>query len=719
MKPALLITSLLFATTFASAQTSLTDIQKQVWDSPTPEFAQKTSPEKYAKESAVVLARFYSKTRVLNLTSLEQTTIFHERIKINDKPALEAYSTLEYQKKEEKVDHVLFIKVKNVKDDYIGAKVIKPNGKEIIVNTSEEVLLKNDNSDKKGKLAIPGLEVGDILDYFISSVSKYRNLEDESFANNDNLILLADEYPVLSYESYFQFSKRLQVQYISANGAPQLVETKGPKDEHIFKVKITNLPKFQGQLWVSPFRQYPYFEISSGMRMVVGNLSKYNGKSPMLDYYKTSFESAFNEREFNTFEEPKKKLKEYFDGRKGLKNAAIDTTIKVLYDIWKYDTFCHYSGDDVNALNYRTANPKINTINMSLLLTDLKVDHDVILVSSRNTNTLANTFAMTDFTTMIRVNTPKPIFICFDDVVNHFNEIPIQYQGEKAIRLTPIRKSAVKYIFAEEETLIPVTGADKNQVIENLKVSLQADNMQKLKIDRDVKQSGYLRHDDQKALLSGNEIDQYYTQLVKGDELAKRISKSSDTRKNADAINSGLTKSPAELKKAFTEEIKSQYDLEPSQVSNMKIINPALENLNPFFEFSSSFVLDNLVKKAGSNYILDVGKLAGSFYKLDEKDQIRTVDVYMPCARTFSYSINIAIPQGYAVKGMEEITQKKMNKTGLFSSAATVSGNTLTITVNRSYNNNFEKAADWPLVKEIIEAASTFNDQKILFEKKG
>jgi hypothetical protein len=66
---------------------------------------------------------------------------------------------------------------------------------------------------------------------------------------------------------------------------------------------------------------------------------------------------------------------------------------------------------------------------------------------------------------------------------------------------------------------------------------------------------------------------------------------------------------------------------------------------------------------------------------------------------------------------MEEITTRKTNKTGLFASSAAVKGNVLTITLYRVYNNNFEKAADWPLLKELMDAASAFNDQKILLEK--
>jgi len=65
---------------------------------------------------------------------------------------------------------LLVTKVVNVNNTYIGAKIIKPDGKEVIVNTGEEVLLKNETKDQKGKLAIPGFAGGRLLDYYVSNV---------------------------------------------------------------------------------------------------------------------------------------------------------------------------------------------------------------------------------------------------------------------------------------------------------------------------------------------------------------------------------------------------------------------------------------------------------------------------------------------------------------------------------------------------------------------
>jgi len=422
------------------------------------------------------------------------------------------------------------------------------------------------------------------------------------------------------------------------------------------------------------------------------------------------------------YNEPEERLKNFFGSHKNLKNAPLDSIVKVLYDEWKFDVFCTYLGtelQDINNINYRSAKSLHAAAFMSMMLTDLGIDNSILLAASRNSNSLENVYNPEDMDAMILINTQTPIYLAFDDIVTHYNEIPARFQGEKATQLFPTRKNSQKYTFEGGQATVPVISADKNQLEENLQVSLDPANAQKLKVARLVKETGALRHDDQKRLLAVQDIDEDYRNLVKGEELAKRLKANQETKKLIDDYNFSFSKQKTDNTKNFTDEIKDQYDQEPEQVQNTKVISPALENTDPVFQYSESFVLNNLVKKAGSNYIIDAGRLAGKFYKLEDKERKRTLDVYMPCARTFKYTISIAIPEGYSAKGMEEMTIKKANKTGSFSSSAVVNGNNLIITVNRVYNNNFERASDWPLVTELIDAASNFNAQKILLEKKG
>jgi hypothetical protein len=89
----------------------------------------------------------------------------------------------------------------------------------------------------------------------------------------------------------------------------------------------------------------------------------------------------------------------------------------------------------------------------------------------------------------------------------------------------------------------------------------------------------------------------------------------------------------------------------------------------------------------------------------------------MPCARTFDYTFNITIPEGYTGKGIEILNKNVTNEFASFVSTASQKGNTITITAKRTFNNAFEPAANWQKLLEVMDACSDFTTQKILFEK--
>ncbi|MEO3406490.1 DUF3857 domain-containing protein [Mucilaginibacter sp. CAU 1740] len=744
IKPLRLVIFFLLTSGAAAAQNNQTyaekaaALQKEIWGTKVPEFSATTVPANLSNESAVVFARSYSLQRslsskfkfmIITATSAKRSnklTTFHERVKINDKSALEDFSTISYQKKLDESVRIMGAKFVATHETYIGAKIIKPNGKEVIVNTSEEVLIKNEKKDQQSKLAVPDLQVGDILDYYVSNTDISEKSMDDTFADNDMVFVLAGEYPILHYSLDFQYSKKDMVKAICANGAPNFETSTNDAGDQIYSLKLKNITKYESQLWTSKFRQFPYIEISNApqtsgfTKFVTGGKWGESG-AERLESNKTLFEKSFNERENLFFGLIEDDLKEYFDGKKNMKAAPLDSLMKVLYNIKRGNVFRRYGSEDlgkIDEFNYRRMVSKYNTIVMSLALSKMKIDHEVLLVSSRNTSSLENAFNYDDFDAGIRiVNGNKPLYMFFDDVTTHFNEIPDRFQGEKTIVLTPKRESSTRYSFTEATATLPVAPAGANNITEDLKVSL-VPNTQKLKVQRMVKQTGALRHEDQRSMIPAIDVDNDLMVLTKGESLDKKIGDFHGAKKLREDFHTAFAEDASKSVKKFTAEIKGQFDQEPTQVADCKIINNGLDDSSPVFQYSSSFVLDNLVKKAGNNFIIDAGKLTGSFYKLEDKERKRTLDVYMPCARSFNYTVSITIPQGYTAKGVEEFAVKKANKTGTFTSSAAVNGSVLTISINRAYNNNFEKAADWPLVSEIIDAASNFNTQKILLEKK-
>ncbi|MEM8907866.1 MAG: hypothetical protein AAGD05_08480, partial [Bacteroidota bacterium] len=79
--------------------------------------------------------------------------------------------------------------------------------------------------------------------------------------------------------------------------------------------------------------------------------------------------------------------------------------------------------------------------------------------------------------------------------------------------------------------------------------------------------------------------------------------------------------------------------------------------------------------------------------------------------------IRIELPDGYQIKGLDKLNKSVENATGGFISTAVVEGNELKISTRKFYHNNFEPAANWPMMIEFLEAAYQFTQEKVLFKK--
>src|SRR4051794_14243613 len=629
------------------------EIQKEIWDNPTQPFKIKQAPPEMNNESAVIIAHSFevinsAKSKLkfgLGFTQriTYQTTI-HERVKINDKAALDDYSTLEYTKKLDLTFSRGFLKLYNKMDSYIGAKIIKPDGTESIVNTNEEVFTKNESRDQEGKLAISNLQVGDILDYYI-------RIEKMQEANNNvqgpYTFLMGGDYPMLYYYARLQLDEHVGVEYISANDAPSFKESNNDDGDIVLELTQKNLPKYQSTLWTSPLREYPY--ISLQYKFVTKAEDSYTHfnrsevkhgflSDDLVDQFKKTIESPASSL-FNFY--PLNLTENYFGGAKKMKDIPQDSIVKVLYNAWRYNTFCSFPTSDINMsndINYSYANSLIGAINLSRMLTSLDIDNTIYLVCSRNSTSLKNVMNMGDFDAIVKVTARKQYWLAFDDIVTQFNEIPARFQGEDAITMEAEKqKKSVSYYVGRGK--VPVTASDDNTITENINVNFDPSNIQLLKIDRSCKQTGALRHNDQKQLLLMEDMEADLATTVTQKKLLERLGADKKSQKLVDEFSAAFAKERSNQKSYFINEIDQQYDNKPKDVGNFEIHQAALFNSKAPFEYTSTFSMENFVKKAGTNYIVEAGKLIGNYQKVDEKERTRSIDIYMPCARTLSWEI--------------------------------------------------------------------------------
>lgn len=272
--------------------------------------------------------------------------------------------------------------------------------------------------------------------------------------------------------------------------------------------------------------------------------------------------------------------------------------------------------------------------------------------------------------------------------------------------------------FNRSTTNIGGTPASANTRIEKMELAISSqDNMLDVK-RRSVVRGHYKSVGQQNLVL----FEDYYNSERKyfndDKDLIERLSDGRKTKKFAEELEAAFAEARKNNKEAFLSEAKSFFELDVTDMSDYKVENIGARHTSPDFIYSSQFKLSGIIKKAGSSYIIDIGKLQGSQLKIEGDQRNRSLDVYSPFARSLQYQIILKIPEGYTAEGLEALNKKVENATGAFISQAVVEGSSINLSIMKIYRNAYESSANWKQMLAFIDAAAEFSNAKILFKKK-
>ncbi|MEQ9230467.1 MAG: hypothetical protein RIF46_07265, partial [Cyclobacteriaceae bacterium] len=194
-------------------------------------------PTKWEDEQAVILAvsndLAYKKFPLSR--NLWEQNYRHVRVKILGQQALEEYSQFSYPES--------ITKYSFQGEIFVGFKIIKPSGEIIVVDNNEAVReeLESAGKSKYGmmKLAIPNLEIGDILDYYMAEeltfyTDKFHDFDPEIF-------VLRRTYPILNGRVSFNVLRRCFINLGTFNDAPEFELQEGEdKDESRYVLNYSN-----------------------------------------------------------------------------------------------------------------------------------------------------------------------------------------------------------------------------------------------------------------------------------------------------------------------------------------------------------------------------------------------------------------------------------------------------------------------------------------------
>lgn len=679
-------------------------VRQEVWSSTPADFQKRTVPDRYKNASAVILSYYrelstdyYRKATadlVLNLRLTRQidcTDMERMLIQINDKKALKDYSEFTFKTKSRKWTWGYHHKTQTV----LGIRVIKKNGNVQEVSLDDYVDVKEGKNDKdlSQKIAVPGLEVGDCIDVFSLDQIDTQEQQLDPF-----YFVLRQDEPVLYTKVHCVLDQSLATVYRTMNGAPDFTQTTDKDKNAVLDMVMDKPVDAESSIWYNSLEQSPFIEMY---------ITPTKAKVAVVEKAMRQKGVRGNPDVTPILQDDWKLLKSYVS-KGGYSPAGLPSTYKSVFKSAKKEGMsAEEKADRIYSFEYVSGGSSQRAFNtVANYLRKLGVEIEMGITTPLGALPVDK---------LINYNSTSWFFRLKGTDVYYFpgtypkvaSEIPYIYQGRKAYMQD-----------SEEQITIPVSQAEDNKSVNDMVVKLDGT---KLDISRKVTYSGEQKMYGQSlvspdnTLFGSSQLEAYWRYLKYDDK---------------DPYSCYTKKESAELKGAFNEyrknaidpfkaEISSYHDGDPVQVGGYGVDCVGIRRDSSNFVYHVDYVMDGMVKRAGNNYLLSVGKLIGSSLKLEGKDRERIDDVWRKMAFVDEWNIEIPLPQGYKVsaEALKKIETSVANECGEFTVKATAGNESVKVYVRKCFAHRVEPVSNWSKLLALVDACSAFADKQMVIAK--
>ena len=679
-------------------------VRQEVWSSTPADFQKRTVPDRYKNASAVILSYYrelstdyYRKATadlVLNLRLTRQidcTDMERMLIQINDKKALKDYSEFTFKTKSRKWTWGYHHKTQTV----LGIRVIKKNGNVQEVSLDDYVDVKEGKNDKdlSQKIAVPGLEVGDCIDVFSLDQIDTQEQQLDPF-----YFVLRQDEPVLYTKVHCVLDQSLATVYRTMNGAPDFTQTTDKDKNAVLDMVMDKPVDAESSIWYNSLEQSPFIEMY---------ITPTKAKVAVVEKAMRQKGVRGNPDVTPILQDDWKLLKSYVS-KGGYSPAGLPSTYKSVFKSAKKEGMsAEEKADRIYSFEYVSGGASQRVFNtVANYLRKLGVEIEMGITTP---------FGALPVDKLINYNSTSWFFRLKGTDVYYFpgtypkvaSEIPYIYQGRKAYMQD-----------SEEQITIPVSQAEDNKSVNDMVVKLDGT---KLDISRKVTYSGEQKMYGQSlvspdnTLFGSSQLEAYWRYLKYDDK---------------DPYSCYTKKESAELKGAFNEyrknaidpfkaEISRYHDADPVQVGGYGVDCVGIRRDSSNFVYHVDYVMDGMVKRAGNNYLLSVGKLIGSSLKIEGKDRERIDDVWRKMAFVDEWNIEIPLPQGYKVsaEALKKIETSVANECGEFTVKATAGNESVKVYVRKCFAHRVEPVSNWSKLLALVDACSAFADKQMVIAK--
>ena len=695
-------------------------------------------PDKWKDESAIILCQKYDFSYVkFSMNGIHFKEIFRKRIFINDKKAKDEFSVFYYVNRD-------------AENNNIGFKVEKPDGRIIDVDLEDgvEVGANEVSSTYRSyysysktymKIAIPNLEIGDIIDYYVTGVRVYSGSQEIDFAAFS--FSLSREYPILKQKFFFNIDKGFKVNYRSFNGAPEIHKTnksgvnkygKTKKDIKTYIIEDEDRDKLKNEIWKynSLEEAWIKFQVYYAPGSMALKSQRYIKKEK--DLINTPLSERFIIEKILKNENSNISLASAIVSYVKKQQKKLRTPEKIAdlvyyyyrYIFWKnvflYDDNS-YSRGDLRSIDYIYF-----TNTFANVLTTLKVPYKYVIAVDRGTGGFDNVLFSDDVTSGIKVG--ENYYYYFSNFSTK-DMLPYFIMGTDLIEFNVDRR---KKVTNKEHANLPISDYNDNSLTSTIKVDFN-ESMDTLYIVNHDSLTGLIKSAYQLLILRktdylNDDKSIYDPAYIKEQARIKERNKRNANKKTRLSKSGKLKKDEKDRadaqKKEKLEKWRSDYvinffdnDYVVAKVDDVKIISKGRMPKNTSLVVEEKFRVEELISKAGRNYIFKIGSLIGSQLELDEDDMTRESDIRLSYQKKYSYNIEVNIPEGYHVESVESLNYNVVNDIGEFTAVAKIVDNKIIIKTNKKYKKLFTPKEEWNNYIDFLEAAYEFSQKRIIIKK--
>lgn len=698
---------------------------KPMWGANEPPFTTNNTPDKYKNESAIIIGYKRSvsidkKSRAGFFTRGEKSLIFYEnvrfKIKLNDRNAVENFTEIYFRF--------------NRKEDGFSARIFKPGVAEpITVSLADAVGVESTsdmpeffksffdqqsgNQNHYFKVAIPGLEPGDILEYVSITQSKLNVASSGYIEFSPQYEVCNKSYPIMYNQIIMETDDKSFFKSMSFNGAPDFKKEASDNPEFFRYVFTDNDRGVEKDVnFITPFKVYPLAKF----QVIYANNDKIKGA---LIGSKGELKTGFPKEELaKKAWEDFAQTGAYYFGNYGTVQNYLNYTFAVAK---KADALEWTEKDYINKMYYKLRNTVLYRDNyysdktfaymFAWLLTQRKINYDLIISISNNIGTLKDVLFDSEIRYVIRLNEKQYYFNCTEHS-NPGDLVETLLNNEAYIIKEPLKKSGEQEI---TPIILPNTTEAENCEAVTINASMPA-SLDAVAVSRTSTFKGLskTKNIDGALKLTTYILDDWKN--TGGAHPAENLNDAdAESYNNFAKIIKDRAKDdkPQMQKRSLENEYSSKITFK-----NFRIDSDGRSLKKPDLVYTEDFDINGFIRKAGKKYLVNIPGLIGSQLQIKKQERNRKYDISVGYPRTLNWTINFKAPDGYTVDGVKELNTSVDNEAGSFITTASEANGVVSINVKKVYKQANMPKDKWSKMLEFVDAAYNFTFKNILLTPK-